>query len=205
MSDWTAGLGVLISAVAWIQIFIDYRRKLVRIMPSVSSVSSRRDDISTQIFLHRFRIRRTSVQSIQGQIVAARKEIEDLEERRVELQERLNPEEMVLVPASKVRIGTSDPTREDENPEHQVTISAFYITFPTSARPTTPSSTSPGKTPGPTRRGSASVCPPRLNGNAPHSATVATSNHGEKPAMRVRQLRQPRRPDDAGGAVQPRG
>ena len=130
MSDWTAGLGVLISAVAWIQIFIDYRRKLVRIMPSVSSVSSRRDDISTQIFLHRFRIRRTSVQSIQGQIVAARKEIEDLEERRVELQERLNPEEIVLVPASKVRIGTSDPTREDENPEHQVTISAFYITFP---------------------------------------------------------------------------
>jgi len=34
---------------------------------------------------------------------------------------------MVLVPASKVRIGTSDLTREDENPEHQVTISAFYI------------------------------------------------------------------------------
>ena len=70
------------------------------------------------------------MQSIQGQIVAARKEIEDLEERRVELQERLNPEEMVLVPASKVRIGTSDPTREDESPEHQVTISVFYITFP---------------------------------------------------------------------------
>ncbi len=125
MSDWTAGLGVLIIAIAWIQIFIDYRRKLVRIMPSVSSVSSRRDDISTQISDSE-----TSVQSIQGQIVAARKEIEDLEERRVELQERLNPEEMVLVPASKVRIGTSDPTREDENPEHQVTISAFYITFP---------------------------------------------------------------------------
>ena len=125
MSDWTAGLGVLIIAVVWIQIFIDYRRKLVRIMPSVSSVSSRRDDISTQISDSE-----TSVQSIQGQIVAARKEIEDLEERRVELQERLNPEEMVLVPASKVRIGTSDPTREDENPEHQVTISAFYITFP---------------------------------------------------------------------------
>ncbi|MFP6592074.1 MAG: hypothetical protein VCE12_16280 [Candidatus Latescibacterota bacterium] len=65
MSDWTAGPGILIIAVAWIQIFIDYRRKLVRIMPSVSSVSSRRDDISTQI-LHRFQIRRTSVQSIQG-------------------------------------------------------------------------------------------------------------------------------------------
>ena len=67
------------------------------------------------------------MQSIQGQIVAARKEIEDLEERRVELQERLNPEEMVLVLASKVRIGTSGPTREDENPENRVTTRAFYI------------------------------------------------------------------------------
>ena len=95
-----------------------------RNMSSVSSVSSRLDDIGTQISDSA-----TSVQSIQGQIVAARKEIEDLEERRVELQERLNPEEMVLVPASKVRIGTSDPTREDENPEHQITISAFYITI----------------------------------------------------------------------------
>ena len=61
MSDWTAGLGVLIIAVVWIQIFIDYRRKLVRIMLSVSSVSSRRDDISTQISDSE-----TSVQSIQG-------------------------------------------------------------------------------------------------------------------------------------------
>ena len=30
MGDWTAGLGILIVAVLWIQIFIDYRRKLVR-------------------------------------------------------------------------------------------------------------------------------------------------------------------------------
>ena len=139
MSDWTAGLGVLIIAVVWIQIFIDYRRKLVRIMPSVSSVSSRRDDISTQISDSE-----TSVQSIQGQIVAARKEIDDLEERRAELQERLNPEEMVLVPASKVRIGTSDPTREDENPDIRLPSAPSTSLSPTPARPTTPSSTSPG-------------------------------------------------------------
>jgi hypothetical protein len=40
MDDWTAGLGILIIAVVWIQIFIDYRRKLVRIMPSVTSDES---------------------------------------------------------------------------------------------------------------------------------------------------------------------
>ena len=122
MDDWTAGLGILIIAVVWIQIFIDYRRKLVRIMPSVTSVTSRREDISSQISKSE-----TTRESMQGQILSARKEVEDLEERRVELQEMLNPREMVLIPENKVRIGTSDPTREDENPEHQVILNAFYM------------------------------------------------------------------------------
>jgi len=122
MGDWTAGIGILIVAVLWIQIFIDYRRKLVRIMPNVSTVSSRRQEISSQSSESA-----TSTQSIQEQLLAARREIEEYEEKRIELQAELNPLEMILLPALKVRIGTSDPTHEDENPEHQVNISAFYI------------------------------------------------------------------------------
>lgn len=122
MGDWTAGLGILIVAVLWIQIFIDYRRKLVKIMPSVTTVSSRRDEISTQISDSE-----TSTQSIQSQLLAAQKDLEELEERRVELQDKLNPREMVLIPAGKLRMGTNDPTREDENPEHIVNISAYYM------------------------------------------------------------------------------
>ena len=122
MGDWTAGLGILIVAVLWIQIFIDYRRKLMRIMPNVSTVSSRRQEISTQISDSE-----NSTQSIQELMLAARQNMTDLEERRIELQQKLNPLEMILIPAAKVRIGTSDPTHEDENPERQVDISAFCI------------------------------------------------------------------------------
>lgn len=122
MGDWTAGLGILIVAVLWIQIFVDYRRKLVRIMPSVSTVSSRRTEISTQISDSE-----SSTQSIQSQMSEARRDIVQLEEQRVELQAKLNPLEMVLIPAGKLRMGNNDPTREDENPEHIVTLSAYYI------------------------------------------------------------------------------
>jgi formylglycine-generating enzyme required for sulfatase activity len=91
-------------------------------MPNVSTVSSRRQEISSQSSESA-----TSTQSIQEQLLAARREIEEYEEKRIELQAELNPLEMILLPALKVRIGTSDPTHEDENPEHQVNISAFYI------------------------------------------------------------------------------
>ncbi|SVC44979.1 uncharacterized protein METZ01_LOCUS297833 [marine metagenome] len=35
-------------AVIWIQIFVDYRRKLGKIMPTVSQVSTRRNEISKE-------------------------------------------------------------------------------------------------------------------------------------------------------------
>jgi sulfatase modifying factor 1 len=120
--DWTAALGILVVAVLWVQIFLDYRRKLTRIMPSVSTVSSRRNEINSQISESE-----SSTQSLQGEITSAQREIAELEERRLELQLQLNPQEMVLVPAGRVRMGSNDPTREDENPEHLVQISAFYI------------------------------------------------------------------------------
>ena len=60
-------------------------------------------------------------------MAAAKKEIDDLEKTRIKLQAELNSKEMVLVPAAKVSIGTSHPTHEDENPEHQVTVNSFYL------------------------------------------------------------------------------
>ena len=52
MGDWTAAIGILIIMVLWIQIFLDYRRKLVRIMPGVSHVNSRKETISKEITEH---------------------------------------------------------------------------------------------------------------------------------------------------------
>ena len=107
MGDWTAGLGILIVAVLWIQIFIDYRRKLVRIMPNVSTVSSRRQEISTQISDSE-----GSTQSIHEQMAAAKKEIDDLEETRIKLQAELDSKEMVLVPVAEVRLARVIPHRK---------------------------------------------------------------------------------------------
>mgnify|MGYP004095283915 FL=1 len=51
MGDWTASVGILIVAVLWIQIFMDYRRKLLRLMPTVSTVSTRREEITSTWFI----------------------------------------------------------------------------------------------------------------------------------------------------------
>ena len=202
MGDWTAGIGILIVAVLWIQIFMDYRRKLVRLMPNVSEVSGRRQEISTQISDSE-----SSTQSIHGQILSAKKEIEDLEERRIELQAKLNPQEMVLIPAAKLRMGSNDPTKEDENPEHHVEMSAYYIdkmevtnlqykefvavtghrspshwrfnTFPDARKSDHPF---PGKMPPRTPSGSAKGCPPRRNGSGRPSVMAAPSIPGVPPA-----------------------
>ena len=122
MGDWTAAIGILILAVLWIQIFLDYRRKLVRIMPSVTQVHTRKDTISKEITEHE-----GNVSNIEQFIVNTGKEIESLEEERQELQAKLNPMEMTLIPAGKFRMGTNSPGREDENPEHNVSVTAFYI------------------------------------------------------------------------------
>jgi len=122
MGDWTAAIGILIIMVLWIQIFLDYRRKLVRIMPGVSHVNSRKETISKEITEHQ-----GNVMSIEELIINTGKKIEKIEEERQELQAKLNPLEMILIPAGKLRMGTNSPGRVDENPEHQVSIRAFYI------------------------------------------------------------------------------
>ena len=49
MEDWTYGPAIALCAVLWVMIFVDYRKKLMLVMPSVKHVSSRRHDFSTKI------------------------------------------------------------------------------------------------------------------------------------------------------------
>ena len=62
-----------------------------------------------------------------GSLDDMREEILQLEDKRQELQEKLNPMEMVKIPAGRLRMGTNLANHEDENPEHRVNIKAFYI------------------------------------------------------------------------------
>jgi len=109
-------------AVIWIQIFVDYRRKLGKIMPTVSQVSTRRNEISKEIDNGE-----STLSSIQSKMAYARSELEEFEERRIELQEQFNPMEMLLIPPGKLRMGANTPGRDDENPEHLVSLKGYYI------------------------------------------------------------------------------
>ena len=122
MGDWTVAIGILVVAIVWIQIFLDYRKKLMRLMPTVNEVSTRMTNISSKISQAE-----TSVAAIQMSIGDMQKEVSRLEEEREDLQAKLNPLDMILVPAGKFRMGTNEPGRTDENPEHMVTLKAFYI------------------------------------------------------------------------------
>ena len=122
MADWTVALGILIVAVLFIQIFVDYRKKLTFLMPSATQISSRKEQMNVQISESE-----NNLNSVRSTIDQMRREIDRLEENRIELQARLNPMEMIEVPAGKCRIGTNTPGREEENPEHLVTISRFFI------------------------------------------------------------------------------
>ena len=122
MADWTVAIGVLIVAVLFIQIFIDYRKKLTMLMPSAAEVSSRKQQMNVQIAESE-----GSLNAVRATIEEHKKDIDRLEERRIELQTTLNPLEMIEIPAGKCRIGTGTPGRPEENPEHLVSISRFYI------------------------------------------------------------------------------
>jgi formylglycine-generating enzyme required for sulfatase activity len=56
-----------------------------------------------------------------------RREIEKLEEQRQDLQDKLNEQEMLSIPAGRLKMGSDEVGRENENPEHVVQIKAFYV------------------------------------------------------------------------------
>ena len=49
MEDWTYALAIALSAVVWVTIFVDYRKKLMRVMPAVDQVSHRKQEFSNKI------------------------------------------------------------------------------------------------------------------------------------------------------------
>ena len=122
MGDWSVAIGILFLAILWIQIFMDYRKKLMRLVPTVNQVSNRKSEITSQISSTE-----SSAETIEMSMGEMNREIARLEEQRVELQEKLNPLDMILVPAGRIRIGTNTPGRPGENPEHVVELKAFYI------------------------------------------------------------------------------
>ncbi len=122
MEDWTYGLAIALCAVLWVMIFVDYRKKLMLVMPSVKHVSSRRHDFSTKISEADI-----SAQEISVNIDSVRREISELEDRRQEFQDKLNEREMVFISVGSFKLGSDLVGRENENPEHLVQAKAFYL------------------------------------------------------------------------------
>jgi len=103
-------------------IFVDYRKKLMLVMPSVKHVSSRRHDFSTKISEAEI-----SAQGMSVYIDRVRREISELEDRRQEFQDKLNEREMVFIFVGSFKMGSDLVGRENENPEHLVQVKAFYL------------------------------------------------------------------------------
>ena len=122
MGDWTYGMGIILCAVLWVHIFIDYRRKLMRVMPGVEQVASRKREFSDKISETE-----TSYVDCVSHIEKLRTDIVSMEQKRLDLQAKLNEREMVLVPAGSLRMGSNLAERESENPEHKVQVKTFYL------------------------------------------------------------------------------
>lgn len=122
MEDWAYGLIIAICAVAWIHVFVDYRKKLMRVMPGVQEAASRRQEFTSKISESQ-----TKAQDIVSSMDDLRREQERLDDKRREFQEKLNEREMIHLPAGKFDMGSSMPLHEDENPERRVSLKAYCI------------------------------------------------------------------------------
>jgi formylglycine-generating enzyme len=122
MEDWTYGLIIVVCGIAWVHIFVDYRRKLMRVMPGVEQVAARKREFSTQISEAK-----NNSDHIVHSIGDLQREIESLEEKRMEMQKKLNEAEMIFIPPGKFDMGSNIAGKEDENPEHKVTLKGYYI------------------------------------------------------------------------------
>ena len=122
MGDWTYGLAIALCPILWVMIFVDYRKKLMLVMPRVEHVSSRRHDFSSKISEAE-----NSAQEIYVNIDRVRREISELEDRRQEFQDKLNEREMVFISVGSFKMGSDLVGRENENPEHLVQVKAFYL------------------------------------------------------------------------------
>ena len=122
MEDWAYGLAIVLWAILWVTIFVDYRKRLIMVLPGIEEVSTRKHSFSSKISEAE-----NSAQQCSVNIDSVRREIEQLEEKRRELQDELNEREMVLISAGSFKMGSDRAGRENETPEHKVQVNAFYM------------------------------------------------------------------------------
>lgn len=120
------GLGIVVGAGLWIQIFLDYRRQLGQMLPLAQESTERREELHERIKALDQMIEDEGAAS--GQLEA---HVEELEERRQRLQRRVNLAEMVRIDSASFEMGCRteaqmDP-QEDEKPPHMVQLDAYYL------------------------------------------------------------------------------
>ena len=49
MEDWAYGLAIVLWAILWVTIFVDYRKRLIMVLPSIEEVSTRKHSFSSKI------------------------------------------------------------------------------------------------------------------------------------------------------------
>ena len=121
IEDWNLALVIALCAVVWMKIFADYRKKMMRVLPTVDQVAHRKQEFGNKISQAENLAREITVG-----IDEMRQKIEDLESKRQKLQDKLNERDMIFIPAGR-QMGTDQSGHDDENPQHDVQIKAFCL------------------------------------------------------------------------------
>jgi iron(II)-dependent oxidoreductase len=122
MGEWTYALVILFCTVALAHVLTDYRRRLMRVMPGVEQLTSRKRSISDRISATE-----SKAESIVQALVDLTREIEAMDRRRKELQLQFNEREMVRIAAGRFIMGSNLPGFDEENPERRVQLGGYFI------------------------------------------------------------------------------
>ena len=122
IEDWNLALVIALCAVVWMKIFADYRKKMMRVLPTVDQVAHRKQEFGNKISQAENLAREVTVG-----IDEMREQIEDLESKRQKLQDKLNERDMIFIPAGRLKMETDQSGQDDENPQHDVQIKAFCL------------------------------------------------------------------------------
>jgi iron(II)-dependent oxidoreductase len=122
MGEWTYALVILFCTVALAHVLTDYRRRLMRVMPGVEQLTSRKRSISERISATE-----SKAESIVQALVDLTHEIEAMDRRRKELQLQFNEREMVRIAAGRFIMGSNLPGFDEENPERRVQLGGYFI------------------------------------------------------------------------------
>ena len=101
IEDWNLALVIALCAVVWMKIFADYRKKMMRVLPTVDQVAHRKQEFGNKIAQAENLAREITVG-----IDEMREQIEDLESKRQKLQDKLNERDMIFIPAGRLKMGT---------------------------------------------------------------------------------------------------